>query len=166
MDLNLPQRHVFVGPARVWKRLLALLVDLSILDFFVFTFFSGAAEKMIGNVTGFASTYRLLTESSSKTNALVLMFSIIVFLMLAYFILLQYMTGQTVGCMLLELRIVSERTGTSPNFWQCVLRNLYVIPVMPFIFLWVIDPLYFFYSGKNQRLSEFLSQTKVIEQFA
>ena len=168
MDLNLPEQRVFVGPARLWKRLLCFIVDLSILDLFVYTFFSDAAAKIIGNNPGFSSTYRLISEIPSKTNSLVLLFTTIIFLTLAYFVLLQYTTGQTVGCILLRMKVVSQAEGNRhgiPAFWQCLLRNLFVIPAVPFIFLWAIDPLYMLFTKGDQRLTEFISKTIVIEEF-
>jgi uncharacterized RDD family membrane protein YckC len=125
-------------------------------------------EKMLGSGAGFMSTYNLLQENPAQANALIGIFMIMILLILAYFVLLQYAAGQTVGCMLFNIHVVAEvgdKQFGRAGFWQCVLRNLFLIPAVPFIFLWVIDPLYLVFAKKGQRLTEWLSRTRVIEQF-
>jgi len=167
-ELNLPQRHVFIGPAQIWKRLLALLVDLAVLDFFVFSFFTDVSKILLGDSADIMATYRMLQENTSRTSAIVMVMAIVIMLAFVYFVLLQYATGQTVGMMLLNLQVVfqvGEKEFSMPSFWQCLIRNMFLIPAMPFILLWIIDPLYLFFTKKNQRLTEWLSQTRVIEQY-
>ena len=167
-ELNLPQRHVFIGPAQIWKRLLALLVDLAVLDFFVFSFFTDVSKILLGDSADIMVTYRMLQENTSRTSAIVMVMAIVIMLAFVYFVLLQYATGQTVGMMLLNLQVVfqvGEKEFSMPSFWQCLIRNMFLIPAMPFILLWIIDPLYLFFTKKNQRLTEWLSQTRVIEQY-
>jgi uncharacterized RDD family membrane protein YckC len=168
MNLNLPEKRVFIGPATMWKRVMAFALDFLVLDFFVLGAFSSVSERMLGGSTGLTATYRLLESNSAQTNAFVIMFMIIILLVLSYFVLLQYMLGQTVGEILFNIKVVSDlgdkRFG-SVGFGQCLLRNIFIIPAVPFIFLWVIDPLYLAFARKGQRLTELLSRTRVIEQF-
>ena len=49
--------------------------------------------------------------------------------------------------------------------WQVLARNIVFIPIFPFILLWVLDPLFMFFTKTNQRLSEILSKTKVVEKY-
>ena len=168
MDLNLPKKSVFLGPATLWKRVLAFVVDLFILDFFVLSVFGGVVDKILGGTGELFTAYSMLQQNSVQADTLIMVFSIIVMLMLAYFVILQYATGQTLGCMLFDIHVV-EQVGESkfirPGFWQSVLRNIFIIPAVPFILLWVVDPLYLFFVKKGQRLTEMLSRTRVVERF-
>jgi uncharacterized RDD family membrane protein YckC len=168
MDLKLPEKRVFLGPANLWKRILAFIVDILILDFLVLGLFNNVAEKMLGGTADVMAAYRILQGNTSQMQALTMIFVIVVMLVMAYFVLLQYAVGQTIGCMLLNIYVVTplgEKDFSRPGFGQCLLRNIFMIPTIPFIFLWVLDPLYFFFGKKSQRLTEWLSRTRVIEQF-
>ncbi|MFC1741461.1 RDD family protein [Nanoarchaeota archaeon] len=167
-NLNLPEKRVFIGPANLWKRILAFVVDILILEFLVIGIFKGVIEKILGSTGDVWSTYRMLEENSSQLRALSMLFMLIVTLALVYFVLLQYAVGQTVGCLLLNLHVVQQlgdKEFTRPGFWQCVLRNMFIIPTIPFVILWIADPVYFFFAKRGQRLTEWLSRTRVVEQF-
>jgi uncharacterized RDD family membrane protein YckC len=166
-DLNLPEKRAFLGPAMLWKRILCFILDLFILDFFVISPFSSVTEKLTVGYTDVLAAYRMLQSSPGQVQALSMMLSLIVLLALAYFVLLQYALGQTLGSMLMNLHVVSEqgKEFSRPTFWQCFVRNIFIIPAIPFILLWIIDPVYLFFAKKNQRLTEWLSNTRVIEQY-
>ena len=51
------------------------------------------------------------------------------------------------------------------SFWQTLLRSIYLIPVFPFVLLLLIDPVYMFFNPENQRLSERMSKTRVVERY-
>lgn len=166
-NLNLPEKRIFIGTATLWKRMLAFVVDILVLDFLVIGVFKEIVEKILGSSGSVWSTYQMLEDNSSQLQALSLLFTIIVLLSLSYFVLLQYAIGQTLGCMLFNLHVVMYTSGKElvrPGFWQCVLRNLFLIPTIPFIILWVVEPVYFFFAKKGQRMTEFLSKTRVVEQ--
>jgi uncharacterized RDD family membrane protein YckC len=168
MDLKLPEKRVFIGPATLWKRMLAFILDLIILDFFVVAAFRGVMTRVAGDTTGFMATVRKLGENSLQLQAITMMFMIIVMLAMTYFVLLQYATGQTLGCMLLSIHIVfaqGENEFERPRFWQCLVRNLFMIPTLTFVLLWAAEPVYFFAARKGQRLTEWMSRTKVVEQY-
>jgi uncharacterized RDD family membrane protein YckC len=167
-DLHLPEKRLFLGPAMLWKRIVAFMLDLFMIDFFILSPFSAVAEKIFTGTTDVLAAYRMIQDNSSQLQALTMMFSVIITLALAYFVLMQYAVGQTPGCMLLNLHVVSEVDGkvfARPTFWQCFVRNIFIIPAIPFVLLWIIDPFYLFFAKKNQRLSEWLSNTRVIEQY-
>ena len=70
MNLNLPEKKVFIGPARMWRRILAFVLDLFVIDFFVLSFFQDVADRMLGSGAGFMSTYNILQENPAQANAL------------------------------------------------------------------------------------------------
>lgn len=168
MDLNLPEKRVFIGPANIWKRMLALVIDLLVLDFFVIGFFRDILMNIVGEPSSIMTTVLLLEQNAQAMRSITLIFMLMVMLAMAYFALLQYTIGQTVGGILLNINVVqqvSEKEFVRPNLWQCVTRNLFLIPAVPFIFLWIADPLYMIFAKKGQRLTEWLSQTKVVERY-
>ncbi|MBN1544813.1 RDD family protein [Candidatus Woesearchaeota archaeon] len=168
MDLNLPEKSVFYGPANLWKRMLAFLLDIFVLDFFVLSIFSGMAEMVVGNTKDVLLVYKMLQQDTSQVQALTMIFTIIIMLALAYFVLLQYAVGQTAGCMLLNIYVVAQ-TGENkfgmPSLLQSFVRNMFIIPTIPFILLWIADPVFLFFGKRGQRLTEWLSTTMVIEKF-
>ncbi len=168
MDLNLPKKRIFVGNASLWKRAAAFVLDLFILDFFVFGFYDSLLKKIVPNSDDFISLYRSFQVDDNIAFVLTLLMLIITLLALAYFVLLDYLIGQTFGKMLLGIRTVSVRDSSKfgqVGFFQSLLRNMFIIPAVPFIFLWVIDPLYIFFNHDKQRFSEWLSRTKSIEVY-
>jgi uncharacterized RDD family membrane protein YckC len=168
MDLNLPEKRVFTGPATLWKRGFAFLLDIFIIDFFIFTAFKAVLAEILGNTTDVMSAYAMLQQNEAQANVLFMIFTVMVMLALAYFVLLEYLLGQTVGCILLNLKVVAqqgEKEFSMMTFWQSLSRNIFMIPAIPFILLWIADPLYLVLTKKGQRLTEWLSSTRVIEQF-
>jgi uncharacterized RDD family membrane protein YckC len=163
MDLNLPEKRVFTGPATLWKRVAAFVLDLFVIDFFVLGFFRNILSGLF-TTADFTSTYRVLEANPAQANTLMMIVSVMVMLALAYFVLLQYLLGQTVGDIVLNLKVVAD-DHMVPNFWQCLVRNMFIIPAVPFILLWIIDPAYLFFAKKGQRLTEWLSNTRLVERF-
>ena len=49
--------------------------------------------------------------------------------------------------------------------WQALVRNLMFIPIFPFDFLFIADPIVMLFTKTNQRLSEILSKTRVVENY-
>jgi uncharacterized RDD family membrane protein YckC len=170
VKLDLPGNTYFYGPASFWKRVIAFLIDLFIIDLFVVGFFREALMRIISAETGMMATYRMLESGGAQAEALYLIFTIMVLLTLAYFVLLQYTTGQTVGGILANMHVVSQKEGEDAglqkiSFWQCIVRNLFIIPAIPFILLWVADPVFMLFAKKGQRMTEWLSGTKVVEKY-
>ena len=101
-------------------------------------------------------------DAEEVLAALYPIFFFIVIFSFMYFVLLEYSIGQTVGKILMSLKVVGE--NDSVDFFQAMLRSLFLIPIFPLTALWIIDPVFlFFFSKKRQRLSEYLSKTYVID---
>ncbi len=82
------------------------------------------------------------------------------FIALLYFAMFEYKLQQTIGKMVLGLYVVSEKGGLS--IWQAVGRSIFILPIFPFILLWIIDPIYLIF--KKIRLSEILTRTMTVEE--
>lgn len=131
-------------PARWWKRLLAFIADIIIL------------EATIGRpFRQFMPTELSLNmQLSSQTIATSIILPV---LFLIYFIACQYLLGQTVGMMLFRMRVVH----TDGGLWRFVVRNLFILPFFPFAILWLLDPLFLAFT--KRRLSEMWSGTMTAE---
>lgn len=170
MNLNLPEKRSFIGPAHMWKRILAFVADLIILDFFIFGMFNNIFTDLVG-VQDFSQAYALLSSNPGLTEAFLSVFLFMLLFGMAYFVLIEYLTGQTPGKMLMNIHVVSEKMIspkkielTSPNLGQCIIRSFLFIPALPSLILWIFDPLFLIITKKNQRLTEWLSRTKVVEE--
>jgi len=70
---------------------------------------------------------------------------------------------QTPGKMVFNLYVKSQTKDL--KYWQLFVRSMFLIPLFPFILLWLIDPIVMFFNKDSQRLSEILSKTKVVEKY-
>jgi len=161
-SLNLPKQRIFTGPALIWKRIAAFAIDFFVIEFVLGFPFQSLIKRIMPTELSYSEAYSFFMNNSYYTKmltALMIMFSVLAIL---YFAILEYKLGQTVGKILMNIKVVGEK---KLGFWQCIGRSLFLIPAFPFFLLWVIDPLYLFFGKKGQRLSEVLTKTKVVENF-
>ncbi len=161
--LNLPKERTFTGPALVWKRLLAFLADLLIINLVIFFPFKKILQGSIPDVASYSEAYNFLASNQNYVKTLTIVSLIMSLLAILYFALIEYKIQQTPGKILFNIFIISDTKKLA--FWQCIVRSLFLIPIFPFFLLWVIDPLFMFFTKTNQRLSEIISKTKTIEQY-
>ncbi|MEM4268143.1 MAG: RDD family protein [Candidatus Woesearchaeota archaeon] len=144
--------------ARVWKRIAAFFADFLLLNFFVFAPFSGVFLTLIGD------SYKDYTfVSSTDIGGNLFLLALVVSLpIILYFVLMQYMIGQTVGMLLFNLRLVDSK-GKEPGLLRCFGRNILFLPIFPLVLLWLADPLFLVFKGT--RLSDYITGTSVIEEY-
>ncbi len=135
-----------------WKRLAAFIIDFLIIDIVLLFPFQKIAEKISGFSGGSIITFQ------SSLIYLALAISIIFIL---YFAIFEYATGQTIGKMLMKIISISAK-GKRMSFWQALGRNLFILPVIPFVFLWIVDPIFIIF--RRISLSEMLTKTITIEE--
>lgn len=161
--LNLPQEKTFVGPALIWKRIIAFFIDILIINLIVLFPFRSLFEGIIPKEHSFSEAYRLL--SSIRFKGFISSVSIAIsILIILYFFMLERKMGQTIGKRLMNIYVASD--NNSLKSWQLFVRNIIFIPIFPLVLLWILDPLSMFLTKTNQRLSEILSRTKVVEKFS
>ena len=137
-----------LAPASIGKRIIAFIIDLLIIDIILLTPFSSYFERIMPQVQ------QIMIEQIPE--GFFLAASFIGILALLYFSLLEYYVNATIGMQLLNISV----QGTY-SFWQCCIRNLYIIPFFPFTLLWIIEPIYLFWH--KERLLERLTKTKTVE---
>lgn len=164
--LNLPKERVFVGPALVWKRVAAFVIDMLLINLIILFPFRGLLEGILPKSYSFSEASRLL-GSSDYTGFLTSVSLVISLLMIMYFYLMERKMSQTIGKMLMKVYVTASDNGSKDlKAWQLLARNIVFIPLFPFILLWVLDPLFMFFTKTNQRLSEILSKTRVVENYS
>lgn len=161
--LNLPKERTFIGPASVWKRLLAFVADLLIINLIIFFPFKRILQRAVPEFGSYSEAYSFLSSNQSYTTTLTMVSLVMSLFAVLYFVLLEKKLGQTPGKMLFNISVISDMKKAS--FWQFLVRSLFIIPVFPFVLLWIIDPLFMFFTKTNQRLSEIISKTKTVAKY-
>ncbi len=161
--LDLPGERVVAGPAQVWKRFAAFLVDLLILDFTVMLPFQRLVGKILPIEGGFTKMYESLLTNEGLAGKLITLSVVMSFFMVLYFALLEFKIRMTPGKYLFKISV--EGYGKELKFWQAIVRSLFLVPVFPFFLLWFLDPLFLIFSKSSQRLSEIFSKTRTVELY-
>ena len=161
--LNLPKEKTFTGPALLWKRIAAFLIDISMLNLLVLFPFRRLFEDILPKNYSFSEAYRFLATSTDYEGFIKSVSFTMSLLVILYFSLMESRMRQTIGKMLMKIYVVSDNKELKT--WQAFARNIVFIPLFPFILLWILDPLFMFFTKTNQRLSEILSRTRVVEKY-
>jgi uncharacterized RDD family membrane protein YckC len=158
--LKLPKRKesMFANPL---KRMAAFLIDILILQFVVISSFASYFGKSFPKTEGdFMVMYTFLSSNQGIVYQMYYAIIAMAAIILVYFAFMEYRYSQTIGMMLFKLNVEST-SSKELTVLQCILRNIYLLPIFPVFFLWVIDPIYFLFNG--ERLSEKFSKTKTVE---
>ncbi|MBD3313163.1 hypothetical protein GF345_01850 [Candidatus Woesearchaeota archaeon] len=158
--IKLPKPRLSTIPANPFKRALAFLIDMLILDLVVFFPFRFLITRAFPDIT--ITSLNSLVSNPDLTG----LFSTIAVSMgimaILYFSLLEYRIGQTIGKMILRISVESEvKTG---SYWQYLLRSIFLIPIFPLMILFIADIAYMFFNQKRQRLLEVISKTRTTEK--
>ena len=160
--LNLEKSKTFLANASVLKRLIAFIIDILIINMIVLFPFRRIFDRIVPDSGSFSETFKLLSNRASSTSITFIMI-IVAFLTILYFTIMEKKLRQSVGKMILNLHVESQTKDL--KYWQLLVRSMFLIPVFPFVLLWIIDPLVMLFTKENQRLSEILSRTKVVEKY-
>ena len=161
--LNLPKESSFAGPAAIWKRAAAFVTDLLIINLVVMLPFRPLLQKIIPAELSYYEAYNFFTLHPGYSRIISIISAVIAILTIFYFAILEYKLKQTIGKTLMNIYVVSD--AKEARFWQYIARSMFILPLFPFFILWVVDPIFLFFTKKNQRLSEILSKTRVIENY-
>ena len=137
--------------ASVWRRVLALFIDVMLMDLLFFPQFSRFLK-----IDQSLSWESLASQQASLPHGFVASMVAMGIIALLYFTLYQHYLGQTLGMRLLGLRVAGDR-----SLWRCALRNAFALPFFPFTLFWIMDPLYLFW--RKERLLERWSGTATVE---
>lgn len=162
--LNIPNEKSFAGPALLWKRIAAFLIDMAILNIVVLFPFRSLFRGIIPKDYSFPEAYRLLGSSTDYAGFLTSVSFIMSVLVILYFFMMERKMSQTIGKRLMNIYVAGSNRDLKS--WQALARSIVFIPIFPFVLLWILDPLFMVFTKSNQRLSEILSRTKVVERYS
>jgi uncharacterized RDD family membrane protein YckC len=131
------------------RRVLSTIVDGIVLGvvFWVMSLLFGSASASGGQV------------GASLSGLASLVFFIV---SIAYFIVLEGYLGQTLGKMLLGMKVVREDTGEVPGLWAATIRT--VMRIIDGLFVYLVAFISVLASRKNQRLGDMLAHTLVVRK--
>lgn len=148
--------------ASIWKRIGAFLIDMVIVYVIVLFALGDKILPPLDEAATFAETYKAMAGSSGIADGVSFIFST---LMLVYYVLLERKFGQSIGKMVVNIYIVPSLPDRKEvSGLQQLGRSMFLIPFFPFMLLLFIDPIAMLFTKDNQRVSEMLSKTKVIER--
>ena len=160
--LKLPEEKKFVGPALIWKRLIAFLIDVLLLDIIFSFVFRGAIGSMIPEDATFWE--KMSIADTSNYEGLYSLFIAIFLLSFLYFFTLEKRYGQTIGKKIFNIYVIAENEKL--NYWQAFVRNMGFVPFLFLPIILFLDPFFMAFSKTGQTLSEMLSRTKSVEVFS
>jgi len=153
----------FIAPASLARRVIAFFIDLTILLLIFIIPFRAILGRLLPTDLSSGEARTFLLQNPQIAGLLSLIFFTFGIFLLLYFSIFEYKLQQTPGKMLLGLYIIPGSSQMS--FWSYLLSNITFLPIFPFTLLWVIDPIYLFFSPKNQRLMERLTNILVVQKY-
>ena len=156
----MPKRERIIEQVSIWRRGLAFLIDIIIIQFIVNLSFNKILEPQLGTDKNLVELFNYSLENYSSLEPKLLLISVVTaFCALIYFTILEFKLQQTIGKMLFNIKVVSERKTL--DYSQVLLRNapkiLFFVNYTSLLFL--VDILY--YSVKKQRLFDKLAKTSI-----
>lgn len=131
------------------RRVLATIVDVILLGILF-----GVMSMLFGS-----SSVEGGQASASLGGLSSLMYLVLAF---AYYILMEGYLGQTVGKMLLGIKVVREDTGEVPGLQGAAVRT--VLRIVDGLFAYLVAFVAVLASAKNQRLGDMLAHTLVVRK--
>ena len=120
-------------------------------------------DNVVPKTESFSKTVDFLSNNAEYNIFITLLILLVAALTILYFVILEKKLKQSVGKMLFNLYVESKTKDL--KYWQLFVRSMFLIPLFPFVLLWIIDPVVMLFTKENQRLSEILSKTKVVEKY-
>lgn len=145
--------------AKLWKRALAYIIDAIIVNIIIIWPFQKTLDRLM-DTSNTLSVYSYLKANSEVVKNLfpeiTILFIIIAALTIAYWATLEYITGQSIGKMIMKVYVKSD--GNKLKLGGCIVRNISKISGL----LLIIDCIGLI--SNNQRFLERLTKTRVVEK--
>ena len=153
-ELNLPKKRTFTAPASLLRRVASYIIDFFIID----TIITYPFEKILNKII--PENLSILEKASYLNSNIRVTFSIIFFtgiITIAYFTYFEYKIQQTPGKMIMKNFIIPKNL----TFKNYLISNI----TFAFFPLWLFDMFYMFFSTKNQRFMEQLTNIIVMQKY-
>lgn len=158
-SLKLPKQRTIQLPAGLFRRTLAFIVDLFIINLVIVSPFRKKLMSLIPEAN-YMDTYSFIMENPTVTHSIYQIFIIMILLTFLYYVIFEWKLSQTPGKMLLKIFTISE--NKTLTFWQSVVRNLDVLTPLLFFPIILFDLGYAIFNNEKKRFLEKLSKTKSI----
>lgn len=153
----------YAVPAAIWKRAVAFVIDLFVINLFILTPFKPILSSKVPVGGTYSEMMEFFASNPEQMSTIVTAMMVVTALTLIYFTLMELKLQQTIGKMIMGIFIVSETKEL--KFFPLLLSNITFIPFFPFMLLWLIDPVYMFTSPKAQRLMERVTGIQQVEYY-
>lgn len=137
-------------------RVIARRVVATIVDYFVLSLMFGALSLPFGSARGIGEVLKLSFSSATDTFISLFFFAAL----LAYYIVLEGLYGQTLGKMLVGVRVVLEDTGGHPGIRAATLRT--AMRIVDSIGNYLLAFIVALLSDKDRRVGDMVAKTLVI----
>ena len=155
-------------------RVLASLIDFFIINMIIIGPFRKNLS-VISHMNSMNSVSRVSSELILEPRVYASAIAIFL-LIIAYFTLFEFLTQSTPGKLLFNLFVVRVRDKANskgvgrnkkeifekPMFWQCLIKNMILFPILPFVVFWFFD-LYFLFKTKKRLIEKFLGLETVLK---
>jgi hypothetical protein len=148
-ELLQPRTAKVKQDASFLRRAFAFIFDLLVIDIIVAAPFAPVFKGMMARAEHGA--WGTIVATNKELGAAMLLFLIIYL----YFVLFEYLIGQTLGMILLDIKVEGD-TG----IFAILVRNCFILPVFPFIAFWIIEPIAIIIWRRGAL--EFLSRTRTL----
>ena len=140
------------------RRVLAYIIDTAILNLILLAPIIKQMQKIVGDNTSFTSSYQFFINNPQKISAVVILGFMLIILTIAYYSILEFKLRQTIGKMLLGIKVMSKKANF--KYSQTLIRNI----SKPISILFIFDVIYLLVKKQNQRFFEKISDTVVIRK--
>ncbi len=139
-------------------RVIARRVVATIVDYFVFSLAFYVLSLPFESVRSFEGISAI--DPSTPVETFLLLFCILA--LLAYYIVLEGLYGQTLGKMLVGVQVILEYTGEPSGIWAATLRT--VMRILDSIGSYLLAFVVALLSDKDRRLGDMVAKTLVIRK--
>ena len=155
-----PLKELKKEQVSIWRRGLAFLVDIIIIQFIVNLNFNKLLESELSNDKTLVELFNYTIENYSNLEPKLMLISIITAVAaLLYFTILEWKLKQTLGKMLLRIEVKSENKKL--ELWQALLRNLPKAMFFVNYLVWILLIDLIYHSFTRKRLFDRLAKTYV-----
>ncbi len=156
---NRRKKEEFIVPAKLWKRLAALIIDFVLINLILFSPFKNVIGEMIPETTSIQEMFNYIQDNPEVANNINSITLIMASLAILYFSIMERIFAQTIGKMVMHIKVKS--LNEKLKLWQCIVRSLYILPY--FNLFIIIEPISLLFTKDNRRVLELLSKTRTIE---
>ena len=138
---------------------IARRVVATIVDYFVFSLAFYVLSLPFESVRSFEGIGAI--NPSTPTETFLLLFCVSA--LLAYYVVLEGLYGQTLGKMLVGVQVILEDTGEPPGIWSATLRT--VMRILDSIGSYLLAFIVALLSARDRRLGDMAAKTLVIRKY-